>query len=71
MQGYQSVREISKLDLIMIEPFMAIRDIWFFGLNTGNSLAQGWLNDDYIDIHMTFLRAIGEKIETGATDGEF
>lgn len=59
--GYQSVREISELDVSMVETFMAIRDIWFFGLNTGNSLAQGWLNDRYMDIHLNFLRALSDE----------
>lgn len=66
LAGYHSVREISDLDLELIKPFMAIRDIWFFGLNTGNSLAQGWLNDDYMDIHMEFLRELSEELEIGS-----
>ncbi|NEZ61457.1 hypothetical protein D0962_01480 [Leptolyngbyaceae cyanobacterium CCMR0082] len=65
LEGYRSKREISDLDLSLIEPFIAIRDIWFFGLNTGNSLAQDWLNDDYINFHLNFLKQISEKISSG------
>ncbi|MEM8614199.1 MAG: hypothetical protein AAGF93_19415 [Cyanobacteria bacterium P01_H01_bin.105] len=53
------------MDLSFVEPFIAIRDIWFLGLNTGNSLAQGWLNNDYLDFHLDFLKQSSEKI--GAT----
>ncbi|MEO0395920.1 MAG: phosphotransferase [Cyanobacteria bacterium P01_A01_bin.137] len=62
LAGYRSVREIPDLDLDLIEVFVGIRDIWFFGLNTKNSLAQGWLNDRYIDLHMGFLKGVAERI---------
>lgn len=62
LEGYRAKREIANLDLNLIEPFIAMRDIWFFGLNTGNSLAQSWLNDDYINFHLNFLKQISAKI---------
>ncbi len=65
LEGYRSKRKISGLDLSLIEPFVAIRDIWFFGLNTGNSLAQGWLNDDYFDLHLNLLKQSSEIISLG------
>ncbi|MEL6230388.1 MAG: phosphotransferase [Cyanobacteria bacterium J06627_3] len=62
LAGYRSQREIPDLDLGLIEVFVGIRDIWFFGLNTKNSLAQGWLNDGYIDLHMGVLKGVAEKL---------
>ena len=62
LDGYQSVRETPDLDLGLIEAFVGIRDIWFFGLNTKNSLAQGWLNDGYIDLHMGLLKGVAERL---------
>ncbi|MEA5466245.1 phosphotransferase enzyme family protein [Leptothoe sp. PORK10 BA2] len=63
LAGYRSVREMSEVDLSLVEPFVAMRDIWYFGLNTANSLAKGRLNDGYIDVHMDFLRDVAGKIK--------
>ncbi|NEQ53984.1 MAG: phosphotransferase [Leptolyngbya sp. SIO3F4] len=68
LEGYRSIREISDLDLSLIEPFVVMRDIWFFGLNTGNVLAQGQLNDNYIDLHIHFLKSVSEKIDSVKND---
>ncbi|MEM9807570.1 MAG: phosphotransferase [Cyanobacteria bacterium P01_D01_bin.56] len=62
LESYQSITEISDLDISLVETFMAVRDIWFFGLSTANSLARGWLDDSYIDIHINFLKCISEEI---------
>lgn len=62
LAGYRAKREISCFDLNLIEPFMVIRDIWFFGLNAGNSLAQASLNDAYINIHLNFLKQTAQNL---------
>ncbi|MGD1857322.1 MAG: phosphotransferase enzyme family protein [Leptolyngbyaceae cyanobacterium] len=65
LDGYRSVRKLSKMSITLIEPFIAIRDIWYFGLNTGYSLAQGWLDDRYIDIHIDFLKDVAKRLDSG------
>ncbi|ESA35680.1 aminoglycoside phosphotransferase [Leptolyngbya sp. Heron Island J] len=62
LDGYRSRRKITDLDLNLIEPFIAMRDIWFFGLNASNSLAQGQLNDCYFDLHLNFLKQISKQL---------
>lgn len=69
LDGYRSVREIADLDLSLVETFVGIRDIWYFGLNTGSSLAQGWLNDRYVDFHLDFLKGVGETIDSAKRVG--
>lgn len=69
LQGYQSKREISDLDLSLIEPFVAIRDIWLLGVHAENArdFAKGRLNDRYMDFHLDFLRKISETIDYSTT----
>lgn len=58
LQGYRSKREFSDADLAYVESFVAIRDLWLFGLHTGNAsdLAKGWINEAYIDRRINFLK---------------
>ena len=72
MEGYNSVREMPDLNLNLIESFVAIRDIWLIALHIGNSddLSKGWINEDYIDRHMKFLRDAAEIIITEGSGTE-
>lgn len=69
LEGYQSKREISALDLSLIEPFIAIRDIWLLGVHAENAqdFAKGRLNDRYMDFHINFLRQVSETINYSTT----
>ncbi|NOT84369.1 MAG: phosphotransferase [Methylococcaceae bacterium] len=68
LKGYQSVRDISELDLSFVESFVAIRDIWLMGLHMGNAndLAKGWIDEAYVDERMKFLREASEIINAEA-----
>lgn len=69
LKGYQSKREISDLDLSLIEPFIAIRDIWLLGVHAENArdFSKGRLNDQYMDFHLNFLRKVSEAIGYSTT----
>lgn len=64
LQGYKSKREIAASDLSYVESFVAMRDLWLFGLHADNTrdLAKGWMNEAYIDRRINFLRDASEKI---------
>lgn len=58
LRGYNSVREMEDADLKAIEMFIAIRHIWLMGFHTGHSPlhGRGWMNDNYFDRQLGFLR---------------
>ena len=65
LEGYKSLREISDLNLSLVESFVAIRNIWFLALQVGNAndFAKGWINEAYIDSHIKFLKEASRKID--------
>lgn len=64
LKGYRSQNTVSEIELSYIEVFVAIRDLWLFGLHTGNSkyLAKGWINNSYIDRRISFLKDASDRI---------
>ena len=66
VRGYETKRKISDVTLKLTTAFMAIRDIWLMGLHMGNATDFGrdWLDDDYIDRRIKFLKAIEEEYFT-------
>ncbi|MBE9066793.1 phosphotransferase [Leptolyngbya cf. ectocarpi LEGE 11479] len=69
LESYQSKREISDLDLSLMEPFIAIRDVWLLGVHAENApdFAKGRLNDRHMDFHINFLRQVSEAIDYSTT----
>jgi len=65
LEGYRSKRPVEERELGYIEEFVAMRDLWLFGLHTGMSkdAAKGWINDTYIDRRMNFLKDALQRIE--------
>lgn len=60
LDGYRSERNISENNLTLIEPYIAIRDIWLLGLHIDDAqdMSIGWLNDKYIDKRMELLKNV-------------
>lgn len=56
LQSYQKIRPIADSDLALIDGLVAIRHIWLMGLHIDIAVAKGWLNEDYFDQKMDFLR---------------
>lgn len=57
LEAYTAERELSEADLALIDPYVAIREIWLLGVHIDNAphMAYGWLNDKYIDKRLVFL----------------
>lgn len=64
LDGYRAERKFSETDLKLIEPYIAIRDIWLLGVHIDNApdMSYGWLNDKYIDKRFEFLKDVFEEI---------
>lgn len=60
LDGYKSERDISEKNLTLIEPYIAIRDIWLLGLHIDNTkdISNGWINDKYINNRMDLLKDV-------------
>lgn len=65
LEGYQSVRTIPALDLSLLETFVAIREIWLMGLHLASvhTFGTGWLNDEYINQGVNFLKDAENKLD--------
>ena len=52
------MRPISEADIQATQYFVAIRQFWLLGLDTGNGQdwGFGWMNDHYFDREIKFLR---------------
>lgn len=58
LRGYTAERSLNDLDLQAIPLFIGIRHLWLLGLHTSNGQdwGFGWINDDYFDQAVKFLR---------------
>lgn len=58
LRGYQSIRCLNDSEIRATDMFVAIRHIWLLGLHAGlsHSKGSGWLNDQYFNRHMKFLK---------------
>lgn len=58
LEAYATERKLSEADLALINPYIAIRDIWLLGVHIDDAryMGYGWLNDKYIDQRLEFLR---------------
>lgn len=65
LEGYRSKRNINEHELDLIEEFVAIRDLWLFGLHIGGAhdFAKGWLDHEYINRRIKFLKDSADKIK--------
>ena len=63
VKGYKSKRDIADSDLALTTVFVAIRDIWLMGEHMANAkdFGRGWMDDEYIDERIKFLKAIAEE----------
>lgn len=58
LKGYQERRDLKEVDLGAVPLFMAIRQFWLMGLHAsgGQDWGFGWINDEYFDGMLKFLR---------------
>ncbi|GAA3623475.1 phosphotransferase enzyme family protein [Flavivirga jejuensis] len=58
LDGYSSLKPISKDEIKAAFVFVAIRHIWFLGLQTikTDTKGQEWLNDNYFDYAIKFIK---------------
>lgn len=70
-QGYRQVRAFNPKELELIEAFVALRDLWLFGLHTANAhdFACGWINNAYVDRRMKFLRDAASRMRSISSAG--
>lgn len=60
LRGYRSARPLADLDEQAIPLFVAARYIWHMGVHTQNAVdwGCGWLDDDYFNEKLKYLRAL-------------
>lgn len=63
LRGYQQNRALSELDLRATLLFVAVRHVWYLGLNTMCAQGRGvsFLTNSFWDIALKFLRERGEE----------
>jgi Ser/Thr protein kinase RdoA (MazF antagonist) len=59
LEGYKGQRQLNAQDEQVIPIFIGIRHIWMLGLHTANGQdwGYGWMNDQYFDRAISFLKA--------------
>jgi Ser/Thr protein kinase RdoA (MazF antagonist) len=64
--GYTEERSLRTLDIQAVPFFVAIRHVWLLGIHTSNEQDWGfaWMNDQYFDQAVAFLRAWEEEFLT-------
>jgi Ser/Thr protein kinase RdoA (MazF antagonist) len=64
LKGYIRRRTLGSTDVDAIAAFVAIRQIWLFGLHigAGDRFGWGWINEDYFDRQFKVLRDWGEEL---------
>lgn len=58
LRGYREVRQLGTVDIQATDYFVAIRQVWLMGLQTGNGQDWGyaWMDDSYFEGMIQFLR---------------
>lgn len=65
IEGYSSIKNLSKEELEAAFIFVPIRHIWLLGLHTHgcNDWGGEWINDEYFDRHIMFIKKWIEQYE--------
>jgi Ser/Thr protein kinase RdoA (MazF antagonist) len=56
LHAYQQQRPLADDDLILIDSLVSIRHLWLIGLHIDIAVAKGWLDDNYFDQKIAFLK---------------
>ena len=64
VQGYKERREIHEVDWRAVPFFIGVRHFWYMGYHADESrdLAFGWLNDEYYNREIGFIRLWDSKV---------
>ena len=61
LDGYQTIRQLSKIELSAIPLFAKIAHIWVMGISAsvvGDVLAYGWFTDDWLDSKLELFKQL-------------
>ncbi|MCL2321904.1 MAG: phosphotransferase [Oscillospiraceae bacterium] len=59
IEGYNSVRQLHENEIISINAFSALRELWLMGHHAdlmNRNEGCGWYNDDYFDFHIGIFK---------------
>jgi CubicO group peptidase (beta-lactamase class C family)/Ser/Thr protein kinase RdoA (MazF antagonist) len=71
LRGYTAHRPLADIDIAATPWFVAIRHLWLLGLHAGlaRPFGGGWLNDEYWDRQLAFLRGCDDDYLAGKPSG--